>query len=98
MDLRGHGLSDAPTEPDAYDLEVLATDVIAVAEGSGVLDDGPVVLAGHGFGAIVAAAAAARLGRGAAGWSSSTAGWSRSRRQPARTSTSSCAASRSRPR
>jgi pimeloyl-ACP methyl ester carboxylesterase len=62
MDLRGHGLSDAPTEPGAYDLDVLAGDVVAVAEGSGVLDDGPVVLAGHGFGAIVAAVAAARLG------------------------------------
>ncbi len=62
MDLRGHGLSDAPTEPGAYDLDVLAADVVAVAEGSDALDEGPVVLAGHGFGAIVAAAAAARLG------------------------------------
>ncbi len=62
MDLPGHGLSDAPTEPGAYELEVLAGDVIAVAEGSGALGDGPVVLAGHGFGAIVAAAAAAWLG------------------------------------
>jgi pimeloyl-ACP methyl ester carboxylesterase len=62
MDLRGHGLSDAPTEPGAYALGVLANDAVAVAEGSGALDDGPVVLAGHGFGAIVAAAAAVRLG------------------------------------
>jgi N-formylmaleamate deformylase len=63
MDLRGHGLSDAPTDDGAYDLEVLADDVVAVAEGSGLLDDGPAVtLAGHGFGAIVAAAAAAALG------------------------------------
>jgi pimeloyl-ACP methyl ester carboxylesterase len=62
MDLRGHGLSDAPTEPGAYALDVLASDAVAVAEGSGALDDGPVVLAGHGFGAIVAAAAAAQLG------------------------------------
>jgi pimeloyl-ACP methyl ester carboxylesterase len=64
MDLRGHGLSDAPTDDGAYDLDVLAEDVIAVAEGSG-LAPGPadtVVLAGHGFGAIVAAAAAAALG------------------------------------
>ena len=64
MDLRGHGLSDAPTEPGAYDLTTLADDVVAVAEGSGVLVDaepGGVVLVGHGFGAIVAAAAAARL-------------------------------------
>ena len=63
MDLRGHGLSDAPTEDGAYDLAVLADDVIAVAEGSGLLDDEPAVtLAGHGFGAIVAAVAAAALG------------------------------------
>lgn len=66
MDLRGHGLSDAPTEDGAYDLEVLGTDVVAVAEGSGALDptdpDGSVILAGHGFGAIAAAHAAAQLG------------------------------------
>jgi pimeloyl-ACP methyl ester carboxylesterase len=63
MDLRGHGLSDAPTDAGAYDLAVLAEDVVAVAEGSGLLDDAPTVtLAGHGFGAIVAAAAAAELG------------------------------------
>jgi pimeloyl-ACP methyl ester carboxylesterase len=64
LDLRGHGLSDAPTEPDAYDLGTLGSDVVAVAEGSGILeeDDDRVVLAGHGFGAIVAAEAAAQLG------------------------------------
>lgn len=63
MDLRGHGLSDAPTDAGAYDLDVLASDVVAVAEGSGLLDDAPAVtLAGHGFGAIVAAAAAVALG------------------------------------
>jgi pimeloyl-ACP methyl ester carboxylesterase len=62
LDLRGHGLSDAPTDDGAYDLGVLADDVVAVAEGSGLLDDAPAVtLAGHGFGAIVAAAAAAVL-------------------------------------
>jgi pimeloyl-ACP methyl ester carboxylesterase len=65
MDLRGHGLSDAPTEDGAYDLAVLADDVVAVAEGSGILDPADasarVVLAGHGFGAIVAATAAASL-------------------------------------
>ena len=38
MDLRGHGLSDAPTETGAYDLPVLAEDAIAAAEGSGLLD------------------------------------------------------------
>ena len=63
LDLRGHGLSDAPTDDGAYDLDVLADDVVAVAEGSGLLDVAPAVtLAGHGFGAIVAAAGAAALG------------------------------------
>ena len=66
MDLRGHGLSDAPTDVGAYDLEVLVDDVIAVAEGSGLLSpDAPeamITVAGHGFGAMVAAAAAAVLG------------------------------------
>jgi pimeloyl-ACP methyl ester carboxylesterase len=62
MDLRGHGLSDAPTATGAYDLVALGADAAAVAEGSGALDGGSVVLAGHGFGAIVAATAAARLG------------------------------------
>ena len=63
MDLRGHGLSDAPTDDGAYDLDVLADDVVAVAEGSGLLEEAPaVVLAGHGFGAIVAASAAGVLG------------------------------------
>jgi pimeloyl-ACP methyl ester carboxylesterase len=71
MDLRGHGLSDAPTA--AYGPGQLAEDAIAVAEGSGLLglDSGegatgpsgpPVIVAGHGFGAIVAAWTAARLG------------------------------------
>lgn len=60
MDLRGHGLSDAPT--GAYSPETLASDVVAVAEGSGAMDEGRVVLAGHGFGAIVAAWAAVSLG------------------------------------
>jgi pimeloyl-ACP methyl ester carboxylesterase len=67
MDLRGHGLSDAPTDDGAYDLETLADDVVAVAEGSGLLDpaadDSQVTLVGHGFGAIVAALAAVALGR-----------------------------------
>jgi pimeloyl-ACP methyl ester carboxylesterase len=73
MDLRGHGLSDAPTEPGAYDLDVLASDVVAVAEGSGALSNGSdgtttdedngVVVVGLGFGAIVAAVAAAQLAK-----------------------------------
>ena len=61
MDLRGHGLSDAPT--GAYSAADLAADVVAAAEGSGLLTlDGGIVLAGHGFGAIVGAWAAAELG------------------------------------
>jgi pimeloyl-ACP methyl ester carboxylesterase len=77
MDLRGHGLSDAPTEDGAYDLDVMAEDVIAVAEGSGLLaDDGArVVLGGHGFGAIVAAEAAALLGDRCAGLLLVDGGW-----------------------
>lgn len=59
MDLRGHGLSDAPTE--GYDEVGFVADVTAVAEGSGLLGAPGyrLVLAGHGFGAIVAAWAAA---------------------------------------
>jgi len=64
-DLRGQGLSDAPMA--GYDLDSLAADAVAVAEGSGLLDGGPLVVAGHGFGAIVAAAAAGRLGDRGAG-------------------------------
>lgn len=81
MDLRGHGLSDAPTEDGAYDLSVLADDVVAAAEGSGVLADGgggsgrPVVLVGHGFGAIVATGAAASLGTRCAGLVLADGGW-----------------------
>jgi pimeloyl-ACP methyl ester carboxylesterase len=64
FDLRGHGLSDAPTEPGAYELDALGADAIAVAEGSDLLVErtDQIVLVGHGFGAIVAAVAAARLG------------------------------------
>jgi pimeloyl-ACP methyl ester carboxylesterase len=76
MDLRGHGLSDAPTEPDAYAFDELAADVVAVAEGADLLDrDGRVVLAGHGFGAMVALAAAARLGEACAGVVLVDGGW-----------------------
>jgi pimeloyl-ACP methyl ester carboxylesterase len=61
MDLRGHGLSDAPT--DGYDTAGFTADVVAVAEGSGLLGapGDRLVLAGHGFGAIVAAWAAVAL-------------------------------------
>jgi pimeloyl-ACP methyl ester carboxylesterase len=75
MDLRGHGLSDAPTE--GYDPEAFAGDVVAVAEGSGLLA-GPrdrVVLVGHGFGAIVAAWAAAAIAERCAGLVLVDGGW-----------------------
>lgn len=77
MDLRGHGLSDAPTDDGAYDLDVLAGDVVAVAEGSGVLaaDGADIVIAGHGFGAIVAATAAVELGARCAGLVLVDGGW-----------------------
>ena len=82
MDLRGHGLSDAPTDDGAYDLPVLAADVVAVAEGSGLLLAATVartrtgvVLAGHGFGAIVAATAAVELGDRCAGLVLVDGGW-----------------------
>ncbi len=82
LDLRGHGLSDAPT--GAYEPASLAGDVAAVAEGSGLLaagDDDPalparrIVLAGHGFGGIVAAWAAAELGPRCAGLILVDGGW-----------------------
>jgi pimeloyl-ACP methyl ester carboxylesterase len=75
MDLRGHGLSDAPTE--GYDRPTLAEDVLAVAEGSGLLVSPAdrVVLAGHGFGAIVAAWSALELGQRCAGLVLVDGGW-----------------------
>jgi pimeloyl-ACP methyl ester carboxylesterase len=75
MDLRGHGLSDAPSA--GYDLATLAADVVLVAEGSGALDAGAVVLAGHGLGATLAAGAAALLGRRCAGLVLVDGGWER---------------------
>ena len=75
MDLRGHGLSDAPT--DGYDAASFAGDVLAVAEGSGLLATPAdrIVLAGHGFGAIVAAWAAVRIGDRCAGLVLVDGGW-----------------------
>lgn len=65
-DLRGHGLSDAPLA--GYDLETLAADVVTVADGAGFSHgEGAVVLAGHGFGACVAAAAAKAMRERCAG-------------------------------
>jgi pimeloyl-ACP methyl ester carboxylesterase len=75
IDLRGHGLSDAPTS--GYTQEQLAEDVIAVAEGSGLLATagGRVLLAGHGYGAVVGAWTAARLGARCAGLVLVDGGW-----------------------
>ena len=56
MELRGHGLSDAPRS--GYDLESLAFDALTVlaANGAGIEVDGPpAAVAGHGLGAMVAA-------------------------------------------
>ena len=78
-DLRGHGLSDAPTDP--YDPALLTDDLIAVAEGAGLLsgDEGSrahrIVLVGLGFGAMVAAWAADRLGERCAGLVLVDGGW-----------------------
>ncbi len=75
LDLRGHGLSDAPTS--GYTEAQLSADVIAVAEGSGLLaaPDDRLVLVGHGYGAIVAAWAAARLAERCAGVVLVDGGW-----------------------
>lgn len=75
MDLRGHGLSDAPTH--GYDPETLAGDVEAVIEAAEDAGEPPaqVVIAGHGFGAIVGAWAAARLGDRCAGLVLVDGGW-----------------------
>ena len=99
MDLRGHGLSDAPTH--GYAADQLAEDAIAVAEGAGLLRrgeassppgevagrpgevsgppgsrDGPsFVVAGHGYGAAVAAWTARALGRRCAGLVLVDGGW-----------------------
>jgi pimeloyl-ACP methyl ester carboxylesterase len=75
MDLRGHGLSDAPT--DGYDAAGFTADVVAVAEGSGLLDHpgDRAVLAGHGFGGIVATWAADTLGDRCAGLVLVDGGW-----------------------
>ena len=79
MDLRGHGLSDAPT--DGYEPHVLANDAIAVAEGAGLLalpgdhPGGGLVLAGIGYGAIVAAWTAHALGNRCHGLILVDGGW-----------------------
>jgi len=74
MDLRGHGLSDSPTEH--YEPASLADDATAVADASGFLGDGPgAVIAGHGFGACVAAWTAVGLGERCRGLLLVDGGW-----------------------
>ncbi len=54
-DLRGHGASDAPLT--GYDLEGLALDVLTVVAGAGwgeAVDGPPVLVSGHGLGAMIA--------------------------------------------
>jgi pimeloyl-ACP methyl ester carboxylesterase len=79
MDPRGHGLSDAPTA--GYGPDDLAGDAIAVAEGAGLLappggpPGAPLVVAGIGYGAIVAAWTANALGERCAGLVLVDGGW-----------------------
>jgi 3-oxoadipate enol-lactonase/3-oxoadipate enol-lactonase/4-carboxymuconolactone decarboxylase len=74
QDLRGHGLSDAP--PFGYRPDDLAEDALAVAEGAGLLGPGArLVVAGHGFGGLVAAWLARRLGDRCAGLVLVDGGW-----------------------
>jgi pimeloyl-ACP methyl ester carboxylesterase len=74
MDLRGHGLSDSPT--DGYEPVALAEDAFAVADASGFVREGAgVVIAGHGFGACVAAWTAGRIGPACRGLVLVDGGW-----------------------
>jgi pimeloyl-ACP methyl ester carboxylesterase len=60
VDLRGHGESGRPEPgPGAYDIAVLADDVLAVAAAAGL---GRPVLVGHSLGALVGLVCAARPG------------------------------------
>ena len=59
-DLRGHGESSRPDPgPGAYDIGVLADDVLAVAAAAKL---GPPVLVGHSLGALIGLVCAARPG------------------------------------
>jgi pimeloyl-ACP methyl ester carboxylesterase len=76
VDLRGHGLSDAPRT--GYGLESLATDVLTVMVANGWGRDvggPPAVVAGHGFGATVAASVAALQPDSVAGLALVDGGW-----------------------
>jgi lipase len=75
LDLRGHGLSDSPTH--GYEPVSIAGDVDAVIDASAGADEPPerVILVGHGFGAMVAAWAAASLGDRCVGLVLIDGGW-----------------------
>lgn len=76
LDLRGHGLSDAPR--DGYDLESLGYDVLTVLVGNGWgtgAGGPPAVIAGHGLGGIVAASTAALEPASVAGLGLVDGGW-----------------------
>lgn len=49
-DLRGHGDSEAPDGPDAYSIELVVTDLLAVADAT--TPDAPFVAAGLSFGGL----------------------------------------------
>ncbi len=75
-DLRGHGGSAAPRS--GYDAGSLAWDVLTVASAAGfgeAVGGPPVILAGHGTGAIVAAVAAALAPGSVAGLALVDGGW-----------------------
>ncbi|HEX5465133.1 MAG TPA: alpha/beta hydrolase [Candidatus Limnocylindrales bacterium] len=71
-DLRGHGASESPRE--GYDLESLAFDMLTVLTACGV---GSAVVAGHGFGALVAATMATLRPETVVGLALLDAGWER---------------------
>ncbi|MFI5254101.1 MAG: alpha/beta fold hydrolase [Candidatus Limnocylindrales bacterium] len=76
MDLRGHGLSEAPKT--GYDLASQAFDLLTVLVAAGFGPDAggpPAVLAGHGFGAQVAATAARVQPAAVAGLALVDGGW-----------------------
>ena len=76
VDQRGHGLSESPAT--GYELPSLAIDVLTVMVANGWGPDArrrPVVLAGHGFGAVVAVAVAAERRAAVAGLALVDGGW-----------------------
>jgi pimeloyl-ACP methyl ester carboxylesterase len=75
-DLRGHGLSEAPRE--GYGLDSLGFDLLTVLRASGYGDEAggpPAVVAGHGFGAMVAAVMARLRPRAVAAVALIDGGW-----------------------